>query len=533
MTVEDTDETRPLLADSNADAGDKSARALAAVVIPMSVGVFLAAMDGTIVVSSYAAIGSELEQLQKTSWIATGYMLTLTSFQPLYGKLSDIFGRKTCLLSAYCIFALGSLLCGISQSMNALIASRALAGIGGGGMSTVVSIIMSDIVPLRSRGTWQGIINIVFATGSAIGAPLGGILADTIGWRWAFLMQVPIAVVAIISVSLALRIPLPSNGSSLKTKIRRIDFLGAFTLVVTVLLLLLGLDNGGNVSWSAPLTIGTLVGSALFSVLFALTEHTAREPLAPARIILSRALTPSYLVNFFGVAGSMCMLFHLSLYLQAVCGFSASRVGAWFIPSVVGGVSGSLIGGVVMQATGKFYWVTVAGYLLLLAGTVLVVLMSGVMASSLVGLVVGLVISSIGNGGGITTSLISLIANAGHADQAIATAVSYLFRSLGSVVGLSVGSTLVQGTLRAALKRELAGQDVDVDELVRQVRHSLDSIATLPRSLRAIVRHAYGEAIHVVFWFTVALAGVAVVAAVFIKETPLTPKVQEEGERDE
>lgn len=330
--------------------------------------------------------------------------------------------------------------------MNALIASRALAGIGGGGMSTVVSIIMSDIVPLRSRGTWQGIINIVFATGSAIGAPLGGILADTIGWRWAFLMQVPIALVAIISVSLALTIPLPSNDSSLKTKIRRIDFLGAFTLVVTVLLLLLGLDNGGNVSWSAPLTISTLVGSAMFSILFAITEHTAREPLAPARIILSRALTPSYLVNFFGVAASMCMLFHLSLYLQAVCGFSASRVGAWFIPSVVGGVAGSLIGGVVMQATGKFYWVTVAGYLLLLAGAILVVLMSGVVVSSLVGLVVGLVISSIGNGtclrysylassynlsgGGITTSLISLIANAGHADQAIATAGKHAFRYL-------------------------------------------------------------------------------------------------------
>ncbi|KAK0451362.1 major facilitator superfamily domain-containing protein [Desarmillaria tabescens] len=342
-----------------------------------------------------------------------------------------------------------------------------------------------------------------------------GILADTIGWRWAFLLQVPIALIAIVSVSLAPRYlyPLIHDDSSLKSKIRRVDFLGSFTLVLTVFLLL-GLDNGGNVSWSAPLTISPLTSSALFSILFPITEHTAREPPAPTQVILSRALTSSYLVNFFGVAVNMHMLFHLSLYFQAMCGFSASRVGLWFIPSVIGGVAGSLIGGLIMQATGKFYWVTVAGYLLLLAGAVPVVLMSGVVVTSSAGLVLGLVIASIGNGGGITTSLISLIANTGHADQAVATAVSYLFRSLGSVVGLSVRSTLVQGTLHTVLKRELAGEDVDVDELVRQVRHSLDSITTLPRSLRVIMRHAYGEAVHIVFWFTVALAGVTVVAAV-------------------
>ena len=124
-------------------------------------------------VSSYAAIGNDLHELNRTSWIATAYMLTTTSFQPLYGKLSDIFGRRACLLFAYTIFGLGCLGCGLSTSLGQLVSARAFSGIGGGGMTTVVSILVSDLVPLRSRGSWQGVLNIVFASGAATGAPLG------------------------------------------------------------------------------------------------------------------------------------------------------------------------------------------------------------------------------------------------------------------------------------------------------------------------------------------------------------------------
>lgn len=138
------------------------------------VGVFLSAADQTIIVSSYGSIGSELNALSMTSWIATAYFLTLTSFQPLYGKLSDIFGRKACLLFGYTVFGLGCLGCGLAQDINQLIAARAFAGIGGGAMTTVVSILLSDVCTLRERGQWQGYVNIVFAAGSSAGAPIGG-----------------------------------------------------------------------------------------------------------------------------------------------------------------------------------------------------------------------------------------------------------------------------------------------------------------------------------------------------------------------
>jgi Major Facilitator Superfamily len=140
----------------------------------VAIGVLLAAADQTIIVSSYAKIGSDLDALNRTSWIASSYFLTLTTFQPLYGKLSDIFGRKACLLFAYAVFGTGCLFCGLARNIDELIWARAFSGIGGGGMTTVVSVLLSDIIPLRDRGTWQGYINVVYATGAGAGAPLGG-----------------------------------------------------------------------------------------------------------------------------------------------------------------------------------------------------------------------------------------------------------------------------------------------------------------------------------------------------------------------
>ncbi|KAF5390042.1 hypothetical protein D9757_003893 [Collybiopsis confluens] len=502
-------------------------RSLLAIIIPMALGTFLVAMDSTIVVASYASIGNEMKQLDKTSWIATGYMLTLTSFQPLYGKLSDIFGRKSCLLIAYVIFALGCLFCGLARTMEELIVARALAGIGGGGMSTVVSIIMSDIIPLRSRGVWQGIINIVFATGSSVGAPLGGFLSDTIGWRWyvvldcplepmmhltrAFLIQVPAVLLAITSVSLALHLP-DIEKSDFKVKIKRVDFVGAVILVTCIFFFLFGLDNGGNVSWSAKTTVLSLVASAVLFIGFGYVEmEWAKEPFAPKRIIFSKSLIASYLVNFFSIASSLSMLFHISLYLQAIAEMSPSRAGLFLVPGIIGGVTGSLGSGLIMRATGKYYWLTVFEYILLLIGSLTIILSSGVWMHSVAIIVVG---------GGITTSLISLISIAGHKDQAIATAVSYLFRSMGSVVGLSVGSTILQDVLRSDLRRRLTGKDTD--EIVKRVRESLDYLNQLDQETRTIVLGSYEDAIHTTMWFCFSMAVCAAAASLFIREKPLS-----------
>ncbi|KAJ6561359.1 member of the major facilitator superfamily [Mycena sp. CBHHK59/15] len=488
----------------------------------MAIGIFLCALDQTIVVSSYAAIGSELNQLQNTSWIATAYMLTLTSFQPLYGKMSDIFGRKPCLLFAYTVFACGCLSCGLVTTLPQLILARGLAGIGGGGMSTVVSIIMSDIVPLRSRGTWQGIMNIIYAAGSATGAPLGGFLSDTIGWRWGFLVQVPAIVLAFISVAFALNLP-KRDSSDLKTKLKRVDFSGALSLVLCVFFLLFGLDRGGNIAWNDKLTISALGAFTVFFCIFAFVELVwAAEPFAPKRIIANRSLVGAYMVNLFALAASFSMIFHVSLFYQAVLGKSASEVGFWLVPTVAGGVVGSLGGGLIIQSTGKYYWLTFFAYVAMLAGMLGTVLEAGIIAKSAVGVAIAAVMSAIGNGSGVTTSLIALISNAGPADQAMATAASYLFRSLGSVVGLSIGSTLLQSSLRSSLREHLIG--VDVDDIIRRVRESLKYIDELDSETAAVVRTSYESAVLVTMWFSTAMAACALVSASFIKEKPIAPR---------
>ena len=146
--------------------------------------IFLIALDQTLVIATYGKIGSDLRALQSTSWIGTSYFLTLTAFQPLYGRLSDIFGRRACLLFGYGVFGLGCLGCALARGIAGLCAARAVAGVGGGGMNAVVTILVTDLVSLRDRGVWQGYINVVYTAGMAAGAPLGGLMADDIGWRW-------------------------------------------------------------------------------------------------------------------------------------------------------------------------------------------------------------------------------------------------------------------------------------------------------------------------------------------------------------
>jgi len=222
------------------------------------------------------------------------------------------------------------------------------------------------------------------------------------------------------------------------------------------------------------------------------------------------------------MASAFSFIFYLPLYLQAVLGQTASQVGLWLLIGAFSALTGSLGGGLIMQTTGKYYWLTIVSYFGLVLGTIVVNLSTGIIVSSSIGIAAGLVINSLGNGSGVTTSLISLIANAGQADQAIATAVSYLFRSLGSVIGLSIGSTLVQDTLRSTLHKKLSG--VDVDEIIQKVRESLNYIGELDPPTQAAVRSSYEEAIHVTLWFSVIMAVLSLISAVFIIEKPLANK---------
>jgi predicted MFS family arabinose efflux permease len=443
----------------------------------------------------------------------------------LYGKLSDIFGRKPCLLFGYFVFGLGCLFCGLAQNMGQLIAARAFSGIGGGGMTTVVSILLSDTVPLRERGKWQGYVNIIYATGASTGAPLGGILADSIGWRWAFLIQAPLCLAAFISVSLVLKLP-KVESSHWKTQLKRIDFLGAAILIAAVFTLLLGLDRGSNVSWSSKTALISLGVSLPLFIIFILVEmKVAREPFAPGHIIFHRSLFACYLCNFFSFSGWLAALFYLPLYFQAVDNVTATGAGLRLIPSILCGVSGSLFGGIYMQKTGRYFWLTVIAYSGLTLGLTAIFLCSGVVVDSTIGIIIGMCCCGFGNGIGVTSTLIGLIANASKDDQAIATACSYLFRSLGSVFGVAMSATVANSALRKNLTEKLPTlglPEAEALEIAERVRQSLEYLKELKPAVRAVVADCYAGSTSAAFGLQIGLVFGAAASAWLIKEKALS-----------
>ncbi|KAI1374579.1 MFS general substrate transporter [Hypoxylon crocopeplum] len=510
---------------ANGDAPDGDAPKLKvnmrALIPALAIGVYLVAMDQTLTFATYGKMGSDLHALNSTSWISTSYFLTLTAFQPLYGRLSDIFGRKECLLFAYTVFGLGCLGCGLSQDILQLCASRAVAGIGGGGMNAVVTILVTDLVSLRDRGMWQGYINIVFACGVASGGPVGGLLADTIGWRWAFAGQFPISIAAFLSVLLVLDIP-KADHAHWTAKVLRIDFAGAFTLVAAVFALLFGLDNGSNEGWSERVTIVPLALTPVLFALFVLIEvKVASDPFAPGHVILDPPLLAAYMANFFGMAANLGVLFFIALFFQAALGLSAATAGALFAPNTVFGLTGSLGGGFLMRRTGKYYWLTMLGYSLVLVSVAPMVAFTGVVVKSAVGVIFGLCILAFGTGISITSSLIAIIANAAPADTAVAIACSYLFRSLGTTLGISISSAVLQQVLRMELAASLGNDDDKAREIEEGVRQSLDYIRQLEPAVADVVRSCYAVAVQFAFVPVALLALGAVVSAAFIRERKL------------
>ena len=274
-------------------------------------------------------------------------------------------------------------------------------------MTVCVSVMLSDIVSLRDRGTWQGYINLVYAAGASTGAPIGGLLAETIGWRWSFIAQGPLCLLALIAVAAVIRLP-KQEDSHWKEKLAKIDFLGALILIIAIFGLLVGLDRGSNVSWSDPFAIAGLCTTPLFIIFVLVEKYVAKNPFAPGHIILDRSLVACYLCNFFSFSGWLAAIFFIPLYWQVTYGYGASQAGLLLVPSIICGVSGSLFGGIYMKRTAKYYWITVIAYSHLTIGLSIILLFAGAIMKNLPVMVVGSCICSFSNGIGVTTTLIGL-----------------------------------------------------------------------------------------------------------------------------
>ncbi|KAL8888344.1 MAG: hypothetical protein Q9215_004220 [Flavoplaca cf. flavocitrina] len=483
----------------------------------LGAGIFLAFLDQTVVAAVNGDIGSDLDALSSVSWIATAYFLTMTCSQPLYGKLSDVFGRKPCLLFAFTMFGIGNLGCGLTGTMAGLIAARAVQGVGGGGMLIVVTVLLSDLIPLRDRGTYQGYLNLIGAIGSTSGGPLGGLFAQTIGWRWAFLIQVFLCVLVILAVSFFLRPPPRKDETPWKEQIQRIDFLGAILLISIVFAILFGLDHGSNVSWRTPVTIVSLCATGPLTLAFLWVETKfATEPFTPGRVIFDKALCACYVQNFFGYAGFTGFIFYIPFFLQVALEMTPAQAGIGLIPAAISAVVGTLLGGIILKRIGKFYWLALIASTVATITSVPIAVAPSLHRGSAIVIYVASVVTFVPQGMTITASLIAIISNVSAADQAVATACSFLFRSLGAAVGVSLVGLVIQQVLDIKLRARL--DPSQAKKILENVSRSLDFIKDLTPAIRTIVEGSYRDGIQSGFIICVAFLAVATLSTVWWRE---------------
>ncbi|ODQ67810.1 MFS general substrate transporter [Nadsonia fulvescens var. elongata DSM 6958] len=484
---------------------ERSAHNIKGIAIGLYIGSFLCALDITVVASTMSAIGSAFGASQYASWIATSYLLTNTAFQPLYGKMSDIFGRKRALLFAHFFFATGCLVCGVSKNMWQLCIGRAIAGIGGGGLATMSSVVISDIVSIEDRGIFQGYGNIVFGLGSSLGAPIGGVFAGSIGWRWIFISQVPLMLIATYYVNKHINLPGNVNGG-----LSKVDFKGSFSLVVGITSLLLGFSlQTESISFTHPLIIACFATTVIFLILFVHIEHkVAIEPIVPMRVITKPIPLLSALINFFMQLALNATVFNFPAFLQIVRGCSISGSGIKLLPLSLSCSVGSVVCGIVMKKDpkGRYKALTVWGVGFVTGGVLLVwdmVSRTSVSSSGFwteIEMVMGLIGVGLGSGIYLTSCLVGLMMAVHKDDQATATGISYLFRSVGSIIGVSVTGILLQKLLASRIPRVVKDK-----HLRKMILRNVTLIATLPDGLKekviTVFRKTSGDLFLFVFIF--------------------------------
>ena len=473
-------------------------------------------LDSTIIATLTAPISTSFNSLSLLSWLASAYLIANAALQPLSGRLTDILSRRTGLIFSNVCFAIGNLICGLATREWVIILGRVVAGMGGGGLTAISTFLASDLVPLRKRGVWQGLGNVCYGVGAGVGGVFGGWVNDTWGWRVAFLVQVPLTVISGILVFFTVKIPVKQTD---KSPWKRIDFLGASTMIVTLVLLLLGLNSGGNiVPWTHPLVLTTLPLSAIFAGIFIYVEsRIATEPVIPVKLLLNRTVLAACLTNWFTTMAVFSLLFYGPIYFQ-VKGFSTTEAGIRLIPQALGSAVGSLGSGVVMRWLGRYYFLNICIQIVFLLSLALVSTFT--LTSPAWQPFVYFFLAGIGYGGMLTITLLALIAAVDHKHQAVITSASYAFRSTGSTIGITIASAVFQNMLKTELWGRF-GDRKDAAKVIGKVRDSFDEIKHLPPDWKRGVMDVYMDALRGVFLTTLGIAVLGAIVSLFMREHKL------------
>lgn len=505
------------------------------------VGIFLGSFDGTVVAAILSTIASELNALSSIQWVATGYLVACAAFQPLFGKLSDIFGRKALLLTCNILFALGCAICGLSDSLITLVIGRVVTGMGGGGLMTIGTVVMSDFVPLRDRGMFQGIGNICFGTGAALGGIVGGYFAEKLGWRAVFLYQVPLIMVSIFLIIVFL----PETSSawlekhaaqneqaseygtavnqeaihySILRNLGRIDFLGSAALVASISALMLACDLGGKqYSWTDPTISYLALISVLASVLYVYIEkNVAKEPVTPIELFAVPAVVFSSVSIMFCCMTTFALTYYAPIFLASVQGMGPYKVGLSLTGTFITTSAGSFLSGLYIKKTGRYRNFTILSMIISVLGNFSLLFFDENTPGWLI--VLSLALHRWGSSVLATVTLVVMLASMPPAKQAVSTSLQYTFRSIGSTVGVAIAAVLFNNMLRSQLSARLPDGS---EEIIRKVLDSVDEIGNVPAELRVPIIASYRQASMAVFALSLAESVISAVTVLFIGEKRL------------
>jgi MFS family permease len=468
-------------------------------VVPVSLlGVFIANFDGSLVVASSQQIASEFNALSSAPWLVTTFILAQCASQPLYGKLSDIFGRRSNLSVSYVFFAGGCFLCGSGRSYGAVLTGRAISGIGGAGMTALVSIIIADMVPVREIASWRSYVNIAATLGRALGGPLGGWVCDALGWRWAFYVQVPITLVGLLlKVAQTLKLSNEEEDETLRQKIARVDILGAFMIAVTITSFLLILQFAAQPQIPPIYLVILAVIFFLSGTLSYLIERRwAKEPILPIELLVNRAAASSYILGGLQVSAQYAVFYSTPLYFQISAHASIGNSGLHLVPAVVGNATAGLLSGYLISRTGRYKLLTIAANMLGCLGYLAITVRWHGNTNWWETLYI--FCGGFASGTNQSTTFIHLAASLESEAMAIAGTMLYLFQSLFMLVGIQLATTVFRVGLGVKLDARLS--DVEhKSEIIRSALSSVRYVLGLPQTLRAIVVRAYVESLNNTF----------------------------------
>jgi EmrB/QacA subfamily drug resistance transporter len=485
----------------------------------LMLGMFLAALDQTIVATALPTIVGDLGGLNHLSWVVTAYLLASTVSTPIYGKLGDMYGRKHIFLGAIVIFLAGSMLAGLSQSMAELIGFRAIQGVGAGGLIVSAQAIIGDIVPPRDRGRYMGLMGAVFGISSVAGPLLGGFFVDNLSWRWVFYVNVPIGAVAVAIVSLRLHLHAARRR-------HRIDYLGAGLLAGGVSALILLTTWGGNqYAWGSSTILALGIIGVLLLALFVWQETRAAEPILPLDLFRSRIFTVANAMGFtIGMAMFGAIVF-IPLYLQLVYGASPTSSGLRMIPLMAGLLVAAIFSGRLISRIGRYRIFPIVGTAVLVVGMLLLSRL-GVgtapwLASAymvVVGVGIGLVMQV----------LVLVVQNDARPNQmGVATSTATFFRSVGGSFGVALFGAIFASRLSHALS-ELPPESLKY--LRGGVHLSPAQAAKLPPGVHEDFLAAFSHSLHGVFLWGMALAVIPFGLSWLLREIPLRTTVHRHDE---